>query len=148
VLATILVWAANFLLVGRPIHVAHYNYYVDPSTLVLDLREANAVAPVDLFRAIFQSARSMHEAGRTFSSVILARSHSTVFLIDGDAFAQMGRAFEEGENPVYLIRTLPVKLANPDGTPAFGTWTGGLLGVLTHQMDDANSAARQWASGR
>ena len=42
---------------------------------------------------------------------------------------------------LYLIRTLPKKLFNPDGTAAFGRWEGGLLGVLSKQMEDVSAAA-------
>jgi hypothetical protein len=37
---------------------------------------------------------------------------------------------------MYTLRTLPENLNRPDGEQAFGTWTGGMLGVLGHQMED------------
>ena len=48
----------------------------------------------------------------------------------------------------YLIRTLPEKLFNPDGTAAFGRWEGGLLGVLSKQMEDVSAAALRWNRGQ
>src|SRR5262249_40352187 len=96
---------------------------------------------------LFTSAQALQASGRTFSEVILARSHQEVYHLTGESFTEMGKQYSEGENPVYLIRTLPEKLFTPDGRPAFGSWTGGLLGVVSHQMEDATKAGRQWASG-
>jgi hypothetical protein len=160
--ALLVVWSLNYLQVGRPVKntlngdsrnsgyslSAHYGYYIDPSTLILDLREVESAAPVDLFRALFQSAEALHDAGRTFDKVVLARSGTSVFIMKGDEFSTIGAEFGGGQNPVYLIRTLPERLFRPNGEAAFARWEGGLLGVLGEQMEDANEAAQQWAAGR
>jgi hypothetical protein len=86
--------------------------------------------------------------GWTFEKVVLARAGTPVFLVKGAEFSTIGAEFGAGQNPVYLIRTLPEKLFRPSGEAAFGRWQGGLLGVLGKQMEDANEAARQWAAGR
>jgi hypothetical protein len=152
----------NYLLVGRPVGKklgedprnsgfvlrAHYGYYIAPSTLTLDLRKIESASPADLFRGLFQAAEALHESGRAFRKVVLARNRSPVFLMEGDDFSTLGDEFASGQNPVYLIRTLPEKLLRPNGTPAFGRWEGGWLGVLGEQMEDANEAAQQWAAGK
>ena len=159
VVAVLVVWSLNYMLIGRPVErklgadlrnrgyslCAHYRFYIDTSTLVLDLRSLESAAPVDLFRALFQSAEALNESGRTFEMVVLARSGTAVFLMKGDDFRATGAEFSGGQNPVYLIRTLPEKLLQPSGVAAFHSWEGGLLGVLGKQMEDANEAARQWA---
>lgn len=48
------------------------------------------------------------------------------------------------QNPVYTMRTFPENLYRPDGTAAFGTWTGGLFGVLGKQMEDFIEFHKQW----
>ena len=126
---------------------AHLGSYVQPGVLVLDLVSAEDASPVDLWRGLFQSAQAFHERGRTFERVEMARGGEIVFLLDGEDFATLGSEFAFGQNPVYMIRTLPEKLQNPDGSSAYGTWTGGLLGVLGQQLNDTNDAARRWASG-
>jgi hypothetical protein len=162
VASVVVVWTLNYTLVGRPVAAvvdadprnsgyslsAHYRYYLDMTTLVLDLRDIRSAAPVDLFRAIFQSAEALHRAGRSFDRIILARAGTSVFLLTGEAFGSLGAEFGAGQNPVYLIRTLPEKLHRPTGEPAFGRWEGGWLGVLSKQMDDANEAAKRWMQGR
>jgi hypothetical protein len=160
--AGIVIWSLNYLLVQRAVSEvisadprnagysfsAHYNFYVDPSTLVLDLRDVSAAAPLDLFRGLFQSAAVLAKAGRRFDRVVLARAGTPVFMMAGDEFRQLGVEFEGGQNPIFLIRTLPEKLYKPTGEAAFGHWSGGMLGVLTRQMEDATEAGRQWAKGQ
>src|SRR4051812_25148782 len=98
-------WVPNWLLIQHPVgeklaadprnngfHLsAHYRYYVDPGTLVLDLRSADAVAPVDLCRGLFQSAEALDSVGRSFGRVILALSGHPVFIMTGDDFREIGR---------------------------------------------------------
>jgi hypothetical protein len=64
--------------------------------------------------------------------------------MSGSVFASLGSEFSAGQNPVFLIRTLPEKLRTPDGHPAFETWTGGLLGVLGAQLEDHAEFHRRW----
>lgn len=160
VLMLLLAWSLNYVLVGLPVErklsedprnngcslTAHYRYYLDANTLVLDLRILESVAPVDLFRALFQSAEVLHDSGRKFDRVILARSGTFVFLMDGEVFSTIGAEFGAGQNPIYLMRTLPEKLYRENGEPAFGRWEGGWLGVLGKQMEDVNNVAQQWSA--
>ena len=94
---------------------------------------------------MFQSAEALRE--REFGKVTLARDGKTVFMMSGEDFQTLGRSYAEGENPLYLMRTLPEALCLADGTPAFGRWTGGILGVFTRQMADGTNFAHQWAQG-
>lgn len=156
-----LVAGANHWMVGRPVATklasdernagfdlaAHYQYFLNPGTLVLDLKRVDAAAPLDLLRGLFQAAAALHAESRHFDQVLLCRSGKTIYLLDGVAFGTLGAEFAGGQNPVYLIRTLPQHLRRPDGTPAFGEWQGGLLGVVKEQMEDVSDAAHQWAQG-
>ncbi len=120
---------------------------VQPSTLVLDLTRADAVSPADLIRGTFWAAETLYQAGRRFDHVVLARRGTQVFLMSGQDFATLGANVAGGENPVYLVRTFPQALRRPDGSAAFGSWTGGLLGVLSREMEDVTDAAREWVNG-
>lgn len=124
---------------------AYRSGLLHPSRVTLDLRDVGDAAPVDLFRIVFQSADALSE--HNITEVTLARDGKAVFKMDGGDFREMGRAYGLGENPVYLIRTLPEKMHHPDGTAAYATWSGGWLGVLTRQMDDATDFAQSWAAG-
>jgi len=50
----------------------------------------------------------------------------------------------ESQNPVYTIRTFPENLYTIDGKNVYGEWTGGLLGVVTKQMEDFNDFHKKW----
>jgi len=157
-----MVWSGNYFLVRRPVSLvvdadernggfslsARYRFYVDPSTLVLDLRDVTSAASIDLFRGLFQSAAAMASAERKFDRVVLARNGEPIFMMTGEDFNQLGSEFSAGQNPVFLIRTLPEKLLSPSGESAFGQWEGGLFGVLGKQMEDANEEGRRWAGGQ
>ena len=70
-----------------------------------------------------------------------------MFIFLGEDFSEIGRLFQAGENPIYLMRTLPERLYRPSGERAFGSRQGGLLGVLAEQMDDLNDFGQAWVLG-
>ena len=101
-------------------------------------------AVVSITRAA-ESAATLTKAGRAFDRVILARRGDAIFFLKGADFREMGEEFELGQNPVYLLRTLPEKLFRPaDGSAAFATWEGGVLGVPMRQMQDLADAGQTW----
>lgn len=121
---------------------AHYQWYVNPSVLVFDLRDVSGTnSEADVLRSLLQYAQAMKS--RNFSKVVLAYKGDPRFMLEGSYFKKLGVEFSY-QNPVYTLRTLPEHVYNLDGTPAFGTWTGGLLGVVGHQMQDLKSFGRQW----
>lgn len=122
--------------------VAHYELYILPSVLVFDLRVVSPTnSPADVFRILLQFAQAQKE--RSFSLVKLAHRGTEKFYLKGDYFQRLGQEYGE-QNPVYTMRTFPENVYRTDGTPAFGTWTGGLLGVLTKQMGDFGDFHKQW----
>jgi hypothetical protein len=121
---------------------AHYGHFVDGGTVVFDLRgigPENSMA--DVFRVLTQFSQALKD--RRFGRVELAFRGTTKFVVDGAYFQQLGLEFEK-QNPIYTIRTFPEKLVRPDGTRAFGQWSGGLIGVLSQQMKDFNAFHEQW----
>lgn len=126
------------------LHV-YRSWFVHPRDITIDLVTLGEAAPIDLTRGLFQAADALKD--REFGRVILARQGRPVFMMEGPAFQELGQAYAGGENPVYLLRTLPEQLYRTDGQPAFGTWSGGWLGVLGKQMEDLNAMAAAWAIG-
>jgi hypothetical protein len=126
---------------GIGIHVRR-TAWVHPTSLTIDLTEPGSASTADLF----QSAEVLKD--RSFSRVVLARGGQAVFVLSGDDFQDIGQAYAWGQNPLYLTRTLPEKLETPDGRPAFGSWTGGWLGVMSGQMEDVNELGSRWVRGR
>jgi hypothetical protein len=122
--------------------VAYRSLGLHPTDITLNIVQAKDAAPLDVLRALFQSAEALKD--RKFGRVNLVRGMTLIYSISGDDFNEIGKEYAAGQNPTYLVRTLPEKLRGPDGRNAFGTWTGGMLGVLTQQLQEANEAARTW----
>lgn len=125
---------------------AYHQYGVMPSTLVIDLRDVtDEAAPLDVMRALLHSADGLKES--KFARVILARRGSARFMLDGEYFQTLGQEFRT-QNPMYTLRTMPQHVFKLDGTPAYGTWTGGALGVLTRQLEDLTRFSQEWVLQR
>ena len=121
---------------------AHYKYFVLPSELVIDLRKISGTnSPADVTRVLLQLAQS--QKARTYKSVTLAHHGKSKFLLKVEFFQILGIEFGT-QNPMYTMRTLPENVYNIDGTAAFETWTGGMLGVLSKQMEDFSDFHKQW----
>jgi len=120
----------------------HFGSYVDSSKLVYDLKEiSGGKSRADVFRVFLQFAQKM--TSRRFEVVELRFQGAPRFQIDGDYFHTLGDEYG-AQNPVYTIRTFPEHLRNPDGSRAYSEWTGGLLGVVTQQMEDFNDFHTKW----
>jgi hypothetical protein len=65
------------------------------------------------------------------------------FVLDGEYFHQLGQEYGQ-QNPIYTFRTFPSHLRRPDGSEAYGTWTGGVLGVLGKEIEDFNDFHDWW----
>lgn len=154
--AAVAVLVGNYLLVHRDLALvldsdprnkgvvayAHYDHYVEPNTIVLDLRSVSGTnSPVDVFRILLQFSRSQKET--EYTAVKLAFRGEPKFLLRGSYFHTLGNEYDI-QNPVYTMRTFPENLYRPDGTAAFSTWSGGLLGVLAKQIEDFSEFHKQW----
>jgi hypothetical protein len=121
---------------------AHYEGFVNPNVLVFDLRSiSGSNSPIDVSRVLLQYADKVQE--KSFSQVILSYRGTPKFMLKGEYFRTLGREYDF-QNPVYTLRTLPENVYNIDGTPAFGTWTGGWLGVVGKQMENLNDFHKRW----
>jgi hypothetical protein len=105
-----------------------------PSEIVFDIRNVSGTnSPADVTRLLLQFAEKLKE--RDFENVYLSFKGEPRFLLKGPYFKQLGQEYGT-QNPAYTIRTMPQNLFWPDGRAAFATWTGGMLGVLSKQMED------------
>lgn len=113
-----------------------------PSSLIYDLRGLSPESSsADVTRVLLQYARVLKD--RQFDEVILAYRGTPKFLLKGEYFSSLGREYGV-QNPVYTARTFPENVYELDGTPAFGGWTGGLIGVVARQMEDFNQFHKEW----
>lgn len=120
----------------------HRRNWISSEEIVFDIRSVEgSVSAADMTRRLLKAAEALQ--GRLFSRVYLAHRGEEKFYLDGAYFQRLGREYGT-QNPIYTIRTLPENLFNPDGSQAFGTWTGGWLGVLNRQLEDSNEFHRRW----
>lgn len=122
--------------------IVRYQWLVNPKVVIYDLRGvAGDKSAADVSRVLFRFAEKIKD--REYKKVVISFQGNEKFHLDGVYFKKLGNEFAE-QNPIYLIRTLPENLYKPDGSKAFGSWTGGWLGVMSKQMDDFNNFHRQW----
>lgn len=122
--------------------VPYLRWGVDPSTLVVDLWTIDGEASMaDVDRCLLDIAAALKD--RSFTSVELAHRTSVRFRMTGSYFKTLGTE-RDWQNPVYTMRTMPENMRTPEGMPAFGQWTGGMLGVLNKQMEDHQTLHRRW----
>ena len=120
----------------------HFSSYVNSGVLVVDIRDVpHNKAPIDVFRALLQIAAAFRAS--PFEHIELACLGKKKFVVRGDYFWHIGQEYGQ-QNPVFTIRTFPEHLYRPDGTAAYPAWSGGILGVLTHQMQDFSDFQLNW----
>lgn len=122
--------------------IAYRRWLISPSQIVFDVwKVAPTQSMVAMDRRLFKAAEALQ--GNSYEGVVLAHKGRARFIMDGPYFQEIG-ATRQTQNPIYTIRTMQEHLTNPDGSEAFGAWTGGLIGVLGEQMEDHTEFHRRW----
>lgn len=115
-------------------------YYRNSDAIVLDMQALEG-SRADVFRVVLQFAERVRS--KDFQLVVLVCRGEPKFFIQGSYFAQLGAEYSY-QNPVYTMRTFPSHVYNLDGTAAYGTWTGGILGVLKEETEDFIDFHDRW----
>ena len=159
VLIFVALWATNFFLVRQPVGqalaadtaaarlrlIAHFQWYVDPTTLVLDLRGGDPATPEEAFRGLLVAADAMRREERTFGRVVLTRAGTPVFVLSGDDFELLGSGFASARNPLDVLRAIPPMLRGTAGSGAYGVFGATLPDPLGER--DVDATARRWVGG-
>lgn len=120
----------------------HFEWLVNPSVIVFDIREVKSdKSPMDVSRVLLQLSEALKD--NNYKKVILSFKGRPKFMLEGDFLKKTGMEYGI-QNPAYTLRSLPQNVYNLDGTQAFPTWTGGLIGVLGKQMEDLTEFHKQW----
>lgn len=142
-----LVWGANTYLFARPataalaadssfskvVLAAHLRYYVDPTTLILDLRRAQVADPADLFGALLRAIKALDDATWMPGQVVLQRGGVPVYTVGGAALSRLAYDYSVAKKPAPVLLKLVEALRLPDGravppmpvTAAAGRWASG-----------------------
>lgn len=159
VVIVVALWGANVVLVGHPVRDAiaadattarvrldaRFQWYVDPTTLVLDLREGDPAAPEAAFRGLLVAADAMRREERTFGRVVLAHEGTPVFVLSGDDFRLLGSGFASARNPLDVLRSIPPMLRGAAGSGSIGFLGAAMADPLGER--DVDAAARRWMGG-
>lgn len=122
--------------------VVYRRWLISPNQIVFDVWSVGgSQSMIEMDRRLLKAAEALQH--RSFDQVALAYQGSTKFLMDGPYFQEIG-ASRQWQNPIYTIRTMQERLSNPDGSPAFESWSGGWLGVVAKQMEDHNEFHKRW----
>lgn len=122
--------------------LAYRRWLISPSSIVFDVRGVKDTASmVGMDRALFKAAEALKD--RDYDQVILAHRGTAKFILDGARFKTIGQE-RQSQNPIYVIRTIQQDIKNMDESPAFGTLSGGWLGVLGAEMEQHNEFHQKW----
>lgn len=122
--------------------LVHFEWFVNPNAIVFDIRDVSSdKSPMDVSRVLLQLSEKLKN--HNYQNVILSFKGDYRFMLKGNFFKETGMEYGI-QNPVYTLRSLPQNVYNLDGTKAFPTWTGGLIGVLGKQMEDLAEFHKQW----
>lgn len=117
-------------------------WLVSPSQIVIDVWSVKGTqSMVGMDRMLFKTAEGLQD--KSYDTVVLAYRGQARLLMEGSYFQEIG-ATRQSQNPVYTMRTMQEHLRNPDGSTAFETWTGGLLGVFGKQLEDHSEFHKRW----
>jgi hypothetical protein len=117
-------------------------FYHGSDVIVLDMQAlTGSGSRLDVFRIVLQFAERVR--AKDVQRVEFAFRGKTKFFITGSYFAQLGNEYSY-QNAVYTMRTFPSNVYNMDGTHAYSTWTGGILGVLKEETEDFIDFHDRW----
>lgn len=144
-----LVWGLNYFMISRPIAAAlaadqrtagialtaHLRFFVDPTTLSVDLGRVQAADTADVFRALAIAADALVDRSWGLPGTLtLSHRGDLVYTVAGDDLRQRAHDLQISRQPAQILGAMVQRLRGPDGQP---------LGPET----TVESAARRWATG-
>jgi|ERR1035441_1653835 hypothetical protein len=128
---------------NRVVHAtAHFDGWIDTTIVVFNLTKVDGESTqIDVFRTLLQFAREQKD--HSYERVILAAYGKKKFVLSGEYFQQLGRAYDS-ENPVYTIRTFAHHLSTMAGEQPFAEPTGGLFWILKEETDQFTQFNKRW----
>ena len=143
-----LVWGMNTVMISRPVaaalaaderaagigFTAHLRYFLDPSTLSLDLARMQVADTADLFRGLLLAAGALDRSAWPFRGFVLSRAGDPVYSIPGSDLYQLAHDYALSRKPAAVLAMLLTKLR--------------LAGSQGAAPATVEAAARLWATGR
>lgn len=122
---------------------AYYRHFYSSDTVVFDLLGAGSPSArrIDPVHLVLQFAGKLDL--QSIDTVILARNGEGVFIIESADLRELATSYANGGRP-WSFNHFPERVYSMTGQPAFGTWSGGLLGVLGKQLEDLEFFIKRW----
>jgi len=123
-----LVWGLNYAMISRPVAAAlaadrrtagialtaHLRYFLDPTTLSLDLGRVQTADTTDVFRGLVAAANALADGSWGIpGTVSLSRGGDLVYTVDGDNLRQLAHDFPLSRKPAAVLDTLVQALRQP-----------------------------------
>jgi hypothetical protein len=80
-----------------------------------------------------------------FGHLAISAGGQEVYRLAKSDVDELAREYELGGR-IWAFNQWPERLRKPTGERAFGTWSGGLLGVIKGQIEDMTEAIKTWLS--
>lgn len=114
--------------------------------LVLDIQTVpGTFSMADMDRVLFVAAAvAGANAPEVTGTVTLSYQGTPRFQLPAPDFLELGREYDAGENPVYLIRVLARKVRATQGQLVYEPVEGGWLGVAGVEMKNHNDFHQRW----
>jgi hypothetical protein len=114
--------------------------------LVLDIQAVpGTFSMADMDRVLFVAATvASANAPEVTGTVTLSYQGTPRFQLPAPDFLELGREYDGGENPVYLIRVLARKVRDTQGQLVYEPVEGGWLGVAGVEMENHNDLHQRW----
>jgi hypothetical protein len=117
--------------------------------LVLDIENVpGTFSMADMDRVLFVAATvAGQHAPELSGTVALAFQGVPRLQLPASDFLEMGREYDGGQNPVYLVRVLTRKVRDTEGQLVYQPVEGGWLRVAGVEMENHNDLHQRWWIG-
>jgi len=120
----------------------YYESLFDEDIIMFDFLDVNgSVRRIDPIHLLLQFGNKITSIN--YKVLVLANNGEKIFMITKTSLSELSYEYTYG-NPIWSLMHLPESLMLPDGSQAFPTWTGGILGVTAKQTEDLIFVISKW----
>jgi hypothetical protein len=124
--------------VGGDVRVGH----TFGGNIVFDVRSCKGDSRlIDPLHLLMQFGHKIRDEG--FTHLSIASAGEEVYRLEKSDLNELAHQYELGAR-IWAFNQWPERLRKPTGGRAFGSWTGGSIGVAMRQMEDLNDALKAW----
>ena len=116
--------------------------YALGGNIVFDVRSCKRDSRlIDSLHLLLQFGHKIKDEG--FTHLSIASAGEEVYRLEEADLNELAYQYELGAR-IWAFDNWPERLRKPTGERAFGSWTGGSIGVAMRRMEDLNEALKTW----